>query len=96
MILVLLSPRNAGLPFARWLPEESGRLLAVTAEGVDPGPGFADVEPVPDYTDDRAVLHAARRMAGRHEVTRVLALAEVDVERAAALRAELRLPGQLP
>ncbi|MFJ5832320.1 acetyl-CoA carboxylase biotin carboxylase subunit family protein [Streptomyces sp. NPDC093089] len=96
MILVLLSPRNAGLPFAEWLREESGRLLAVTAEGVDPGPGFAEVERVPDYTDDDAVLDAARRMAGRHAVTRVLALAEVDVERAAALRAGLGLPGQLP
>ncbi|ROQ24570.1 ATP-grasp domain-containing protein [Streptomyces sp. PanSC19] len=96
MILVLLSPRNAGLPFAEWLREKSGRLLAVTAEGVDPGPGFAEVERVPDYTDDAAVLDAARRMAGRHAVTRVLALAEVDVERAAALRAELGLPGQLP
>ncbi|MFG3041539.1 acetyl-CoA carboxylase biotin carboxylase subunit family protein [Streptomyces sp. NPDC048330] len=96
MILVLLSPRNAGLPFAEWLHEESGRLLAVTAEGLSPGPGFADVERVPDYTDDAAVLDAARRLAGRHAVTRVLALAEVDVERAAALRAELALPGQLP
>ncbi|MFD8259356.1 acetyl-CoA carboxylase biotin carboxylase subunit family protein [Streptomyces griseoluteus] len=96
MILVLLSPRNAGLPFAGWLPEESGRLLAVTAEGVVTGPGFADVERVPDYTDDAAVIEAARRIAGRHAVTRVLALAEVDVERAAALRAGLGLPGQLP
>ncbi|WP_052499142.1 ATP-grasp domain-containing protein [Streptomyces vietnamensis] len=96
MILVLLSPRNAGLPFAEWLREKSGRLLAVTAEGVDPGPGFAEVERVPDYTDDAAVLDAARRMAGRHAVTRVLALAEADVERAAALRAGLGLPGQLP
>ena len=29
MILVLISPRNAGLPFAQWLSEESGRLVAV-------------------------------------------------------------------
>ncbi|MET7381424.1 hypothetical protein ABZT08_21795 [Streptomyces sp. NPDC005526] len=96
MILVLLSPRNAGLPFAEWLPEESGRLLAVAAQGVAAGPGFADVERVADYTDDASVLAAARRMADRHTVTRVLALAEVDVERAAELRAELGLPGQLP
>ncbi|GAA3939188.1 hypothetical protein GCM10022244_54310 [Streptomyces gulbargensis] len=96
MILVLLSPRNAGLPFAEWLGEEAGRLLAVTAEGVAPGPGFAHVERVADYTDDEAVLAAARRTAERYGVTRVLALAEVDVERAAALRAELGLPGQLP
>ena len=33
MILVLISPRNAGLPFAQWLPEESGQLVAVTAAG---------------------------------------------------------------
>ncbi|MFF9121351.1 acetyl-CoA carboxylase biotin carboxylase subunit family protein [Streptomyces massasporeus] len=95
MILVLISPRNAGLPFAEWLPEESGQLLAVTAQEVATGPGFADVERVTDYTDDASVLAAARRIAERHTVTRVLALAEVDVERAAGLRAELGLPGQL-
>ncbi|MGW3991499.1 ATP-grasp domain-containing protein [Streptomyces sp. NPDC004830] len=96
VILVLLSPRNAGLPFAAWLPEESGRLLAVTAQQVTAGPGFAEVERVADYTDDASVLAAARRLAARHPVTRVLALAEVDVERAALLRDELGLPGQRP
>ncbi|MFB8248441.1 acetyl-CoA carboxylase biotin carboxylase subunit family protein [Streptomyces sp. NPDC055952] len=96
MILVLLSPRNAGLPFAEWLPEEAGRLLAVTSREVTAGPGFADVERVDDYTDDASVLASARRLAGRHTVTRVLALAEVDVERAAQLRDELGLPGQRP
>ncbi|WP_335938782.1 ATP-grasp domain-containing protein [Streptomyces sp. PTD5-9] len=96
MILILISPRNAGLPFADWLDEERGRLLAVTARGTDPGPGFLDVEQVADYTDDTAVRDAARRLRERHGVTRVLALAEVDVERAAALRAELDVPGQRP
>ncbi|MFI5983603.1 acetyl-CoA carboxylase biotin carboxylase subunit family protein [Streptomyces sp. NPDC051555] len=96
MILVLLSPRNAGLPFAEWLGEEAGRLLAVTARGVDPGPGFQAVETVADYFDDTAVREAARRLCERYGVTRVLALAEVDVERAAALREEFALPGQRP
>ncbi len=96
MILILISPRNAGLPFARWLGEERGRLLAVTADGVDPGPGFLGVERVADYTDDTAVHDAVRRLRAHHDVTRVLALAEVDVERAAGLREELGLPGQRP
>ncbi|MFB6665749.1 ATP-grasp domain-containing protein [Streptomyces parvus] len=96
MILILISPRNAGLPFARWLGEERGRLLAVTADGVDPGPGFLAVERVADYTDDTAVHDAVRRIRAHHDVTRVLALAEVDVERAAGLREELGLPGQRP
>ncbi|MFJ3880230.1 GNAT family N-acetyltransferase [Streptomyces sp. NPDC090077] len=93
MILVLISPRQAGLPFAAWLPEEAGRLVAVTAAGADVGPGFAEVVTVPDYTCDDAVLAAARDAARRHRPRAVLALAEADVERAALLRGELGLPG---
>ena len=93
MILVLISPRNAGLPFAQWLPEESGRLVAVTAAGAAVGDGFADVVTVTDYTDDDAVLDAARAVAKRHRPRAILALAEFDVERAAVLRNEFNLPG---
>ncbi|MEU5772329.1 hypothetical protein ABZ819_03360, partial [Streptomyces venezuelae] len=93
MILVLISPRQAGLPFAQWLPEEAGRLVAVTADGAPVGEGFTEVVTVPDYTDDDAVLTAAREMARRHRPRAVLALAEADVERAALLRRELALPG---
>ncbi len=93
MILVLISPRNAGLPFAQWLSEESGRLVAVTAAGVDVGDGFAEVVTVADYTDDDAVLDAARAAARRHVPRAILALAEIDVDRAAMLRGELGLPG---
>ncbi|WNV84942.1 hypothetical protein [Umezawaea sp. Da 62-37] len=93
MILVLISPRNAGLPYARWLPEEAGRLVAVTATGTTVGDGFAEVVTVPYYTDDEAVLAAAREVARRHRPRVVLALAEVDIERAAALRGEFGLPG---
>jgi biotin carboxylase len=93
VILVLISPRNAGLPFAQWLPEESGRLVAVTAAGVAVGDGFAEVVTVTDYTDDAEVLDAARAAARRHRPRAILALAEVDVERAALLRSEFNLPG---
>ncbi len=93
MILVLISPRNAGLPFAEWLPELSGRLVAVTAAGAAVGEGFAEVVTVTDYTDDDAVLDAARAAAKRHRPRAILALAEIDVERAAVLRGELGLPG---
>ncbi|MFJ3519106.1 MULTISPECIES: acetyl-CoA carboxylase biotin carboxylase subunit family protein [unclassified Streptomyces] len=93
MILVLISPRQAGLPFAAWLPEEAGRLVAVTAAGTDVGSGFAEVVTVPDYTCDDAVLAAAGEAARRHRPRAVLALAEADVERAARLRSELALPG---
>ena len=86
MILVLISPRNAGLPFAQWLPEQSGRLVAVTAAGVAVGEGFAEVVTVSDYSDDDAVLDAARAAARRHPPRAILALAEIDVERAALLR----------
>lgn len=96
MILVLLSPRNAGLPLGEWLREETGQLLAVTSRGVGPMPGFLDVVTVPDYFDDASVLEAARRMSERHSVTRILSLAEVDVVRAAFLREELGIPGQRP
>lgn len=93
MILVLISPRNAGLPFAQWLPEVSSQLVAVTAAGAAVGDGFAEVVRVTDYTDDDAVLDAARAAARRHRPRSVLALAEVDVQRAAVLRGELGLPG---
>ena len=93
MILVLISPRNAGLPFAQWLSEESGRLVAVTAAGVEVGDGFAEVVTVADYTDDDAVLDAAMAAARRHRPRAILALAEIDVDRAAMLRGELGLPG---
>ncbi|MGW7578639.1 ATP-grasp domain-containing protein [Streptomyces sp. NPDC054765] len=93
MILVLISPRQTGLPFARWLPEEAGRLVAVTAAGASVGTGFAEVVTVADYTSDDAVLAAAREAARRHRPRAVLALAEADVERAALLRRELALPG---
>lgn len=92
MILVLISPRNAGLPFAQWLSEESGRLVAVTAAG-EVGDGFAEVVTVTNYTDDNAVLNAARDAARRHRPRAILGLAEVDVERAAILRGEFGLPG---
>jgi hypothetical protein len=93
VILVLISPRNAGLPFAQWLSEESGRLVAVTASGVEVGDGFAEVVTVADYTDDDAVLDAAMAAARRHRPRAILALAEIDVDRAAMLRGELDLPG---
>ena len=93
MILVLISPRNAGLPFAQWLSEESGRLVAVTAAGVEVGDEFAEVVTVADYTDDDAVLDAAMAAARRHRPRAILALAEIDVDRAAMLRGELGLPG---
>jgi biotin carboxylase len=93
VILVLISPRNAALPFAQWLSEESGRLVAVTAAGVEVGDGFAEVVTVADYGDDDAVLDAARAAAKRHPPRAILALAEIDVDRAAVLRGELNLPG---
>lgn len=96
MILVLISPCHAGLPFAQWLSEDSGRLVAVTADGVAVGEGFAEVVTVADYSDDDAVLNAARDAARRHGPRAVLALAEVDVVRAARLRREFGLPGLDP
>src|SRR5262245_57666793 len=93
VILVLISPYDADLPFAQWLSEESGRLVAVTAAGAEVGDGFAEVVTVADYTDDDAVLDAARGAAKRHRPRAILALAEIDVDRAAVLRGELSLPG---
>ena len=93
MILVLISPRNADLPFAQWLPEQRDRLVAVTAAGVALGEGFAEVVTVSDYSDDDAVIDAARAAARRHRPRAILSLAEIDVERAAQLRSEFNLPG---
>ncbi|MGX9788243.1 ATP-grasp domain-containing protein [Mycobacterium sp. MMS18-G62] len=67
--------------------------MAVTAAGVEVGDGFAEVVTVADYTDDDAVLDAAMAAARRHRPRAILALAEIDVDRAAMLRGELGLPG---
>ena len=96
MILLLISPRGGGLPYGDWLPEAAGAMVAVTAQGTAVGDGFAEVVTVDDYGDDEAVLTAARKLAAGHPPRAVLALAEVDVERAAVLRAELGIPGLLP
>jgi len=93
VILILISPRNADLPFTQWLAEYRGRLVAVTAAGVAVDEGFAEVVTVEDYTDDDAVLAAARAAARRRRPHAVVALAEVDVERAALLRSEFGTPG---
>ena len=88
MILVLITSRNAGLPVAQWLPEQNGRLVAVTAVGAAVGEGFAEVVTVSDYSDDDAVLDTAGTAARRHRPRAILAPAEVGVGRAAQLRGE--------
>jgi biotin carboxylase len=93
VILLLVSPRQAGLPFERWLPELRGELVAVAAPGVERTDGFAEVVTVPDWTDTGSVLAAARDLAARYRPRAVLGPAEFDVERAAVLRGELGLPG---
>ena len=55
--------------------------------------GFAEVVTMADYTDDDVVHDAARDAARRHRPRAVLALAEIDVKRAALLRREFGLPG---
>ncbi|MEV8048016.1 hypothetical protein AB0P02_29865 [Streptomyces griseoluteus] len=93
MTLVLISPRHTSLPFAHWLPERAGRMVAVAAAGTPIGDGFREVRTVADYRDDAAVLAAARDLANRHRPTTLLALAESDLERASLLRGEFGLPG---
>jgi biotin carboxylase len=91
--LLLISPRHAHLPFARWLPELAGRMVAVAPASARLGDCFREVRTVPDHTDDAAVLAAARDLVARHRPTTLVALAESDIERAAALRAEFGMPG---
>lgn len=56
--------------------------------------GISGVVTVWSMADRQGVLHVARELAMRERLDRVVALLERDVEVAAAIRDELRLPGQ--
>ena len=93
MILVLISPRNAGLPFAQWLPEQRGRLVAVTAAGVALGEGFAEVVTVIRLLRRR---RGARRSEGRRQASPASGDPGSGRDRRRAsrpLRSEFNLPG---
>jgi len=97
VIVVLISPRHADLPYTTWLADAADRVVAVHPAGAAICPGFDETIAVPDYTDTPTVLAVARQLHSAADPVRaILALAEVDVERAALLRAEFGLPGLDP
>ncbi|WP_414448182.1 acetyl-CoA carboxylase biotin carboxylase subunit family protein [Burkholderia sp. 22PA0099] len=96
MILLLLSPRTAHLDYSAWLHDCADELIAVAPHDAEVAAGFHEIARVEHYADDAEVLAAARSLMQRHTIRRIVALAEVDIERAALLRAELNLPGQSP
>lgn len=93
MILVLVPPRQAALPFPRWLADSTDEVVAVTARDTAVDAGFSRVCRAADYLDDDAVLAAARGLAAGRSVRAVVALGEMDLERAARLREGLGLGG---
>lgn len=104
MTLLVLhrNPLN-DFPYDRWLADHPGGVVLLAdrsrielfGEQVPTGNGgYRHLEVLDDYDD--SVLRRAVELARAHRVTRVLALHEGDLERAAVLRETLSLPGPRP
>ncbi|MBT2445527.1 hypothetical protein J7F03_00115 [Streptomyces sp. ISL-43] len=92
-------------PYDRWLADLDGGVVMIAArdkieaagEQVPAGPGgYRHLEVVDTFDDEELLDRLARDLAHEYRVTRVIAHHEADLIRAAALREEFGLPGQLP
>jgi hypothetical protein len=104
---VLILHRNPlePFPYDRWLADYPGDLVMLAdrkkielfAELVPEGDlGYAHLEVLDDFDDDRYVLDRSLELAAKYGVRYVVAHHEADVDRAAVLRERLGLPGPLP
>jgi phosphoribosylaminoimidazole carboxylase (NCAIR synthetase) len=98
--ILVLNRRRIIDRIPHWLSDVDAGLVLVTARGVASQETFAQVAPlyediaVVDKYDGPEFDAAVRGMTARHRITRVVSAAEVDVMRAARVRAEVGLPGQ--
>ncbi|MZD06698.1 hypothetical protein GTW43_16570 [Streptomyces sp. SID5785] len=92
-------------PYDRWFSDHEGGVLLLTSrENLDrvgetlpaAGDGYVHTEAVDGYDTEGTLEERALDLARAHGVTHVVAGHERDLERAAALRELLGLPGQLP
>jgi hypothetical protein len=102
-ILVLNKRPLAAAPYHEWLAECGDDLHLVTcARNQSPRElerirdRYASVAIVPDYDVSGEVELHALALDRRAPIHRIVALSEVDIVRAAGLRARLGLPGQTP
>ena len=93
------------VPYDRWFADHDGDLLLLACPDnlarvgeqlPAPGAGYAHAEAVEGYDADGALEERVLDLAREHGITHVLAAHERDLERAAALREFLGLPGQTP
>lgn len=100
-VLILNRASIAANPYIRWLDGYPGDVLLLTSQAkLDtfgeelPHEGFAHSEAFTGYDTSSALLKRALELARRYNIRHVVAFAEFDLERAAALRELLGLPGQ--
>lgn len=104
-VLILHRASLAANPYPRWLSDYPGELLLLASQEKlntfgetlpGPGAGYAHAEAFEGYDTSSRLIRTALELARRHRVRHVVATAEFDLERAAALRSLLGLPGQDP
>lgn len=100
-VLILNRGPIENRPYNEWLADYDGDVLLLSSqEELDerghtlPDSGYRHIEAVTDYANKGVVEARALELARQHDVRYVIASQEHDLERAAALRAELGLPGQ--
>lgn len=102
-VLILNRGSLALRPYHEWLTDYSGELLLLTSrEELDahgerlppPGAGYAHAEAIDDYDRGGRLEARALELAREYDIRHVVACQELDLQRAAALREVLGLPGQ--
>ncbi|HEY9855854.1 MAG TPA: hypothetical protein V6D05_08975 [Stenomitos sp.] len=95
--VLCIARQRAGRRFIEETLRLGGRVFVLTEDAEQHAAwpaGISGVITVWSMADRQGVLHVARELATRERVDRVVALLERDVEVAATLREELRIPGQ--
>lgn len=103
-VLILHRGSFRDSPYPRWMEDYDGdaavlasqEQLSVLGERLPPATGrFRHAEGIPDYDHGPLVAERAARLIEQHGLRRVVAIGEVDIGRAAALRERYGMPGQL-
>lgn len=95
--VVCIASYEKGQPFLKQLAAEGCTVLLLTAEKLRdaswPWESIQEVHTFPDESSPEDVLRVVQRVARHVRVNRVVALDEFDLEAAALVREDMRLPG---
>lgn len=94
-VLILSNSAYADVPYDRWLPASQFRLFFLVAEEVYPQYAhLPNVISFANYVQNPQVLRTGLDLLASQPFAAVIARGEMDVQRAAVLRAQARIPGQ--